>query len=684
MRRIIFYLLCILSVSCSRKEIFKGDSPEPTPDKTLDLSFNFRLKTEVSLSVKALSGENAPGEGVLFGVYLEPPYSGDGCIGETTPVYIGYTDANGQLNDKFMVPGNASTLYVVPLTAGYGAMQSVDVQERVALEFEGVAFEYVASAAKVSLTEEDIVGRCEFTKISNLYDLYVPYRDSELGRNGIPLVGGSALVSQENVSPQLVNLINSWYPEKQNVVTEDLTKSPDLVVTDDNGAEVWVTYIGDGGFYVDNRTTYNTLAYYNYHKGDLTGRDDVSDLHMTLILPNTNQLHCPQGLKVQLLYWDGEKYHTIFPKGTRIGFAVARDGFANNGKSVTANEAYKFKDVGFPQAVTNRPEGFYYSTPVLNAAEPKTTQAIIRANPDNNCCIMGFDIRRTDDPRSDFDFNDVIMKVTSSPVLAVKPEEEIPWIEEVVPTEFSYGTLAFEDQWPSKGDYDFNDFVVNYAYGLAKDEKNRITHIRLDYTPIAKGAAAYTRIGFGVELPVESAAVELKPTGEAYLEAGNEKATVIVWENVNTAFGKNDGYLNTKPEGVSVTCEPTSLQLAFKTPVDYISLLKMNPFIFVNGRSCEIHLVDHAPTAHMDFTLFGTKNDLSKPDEAIYYRMDNFYPWVLDFPRSSAQEPAWRYPREEVNITEAYHNYEKWVYNKTDISWFDASIPGNVDEEKLY
>ncbi len=684
MKRIVFYLLCILSISCSKKEIYKGELPEPAPGTTLDLGFDFGLKTEVSISLKALSGEKVPGEGVLFGVFLESPYSEDGGIGETTPVYVGYTDANGWLNDKFLVPGNADKLYIVPLTAGYGAMKTVEVQDRVALNFEGVACQYAASASNAFLTEENVVGKCEFTRISNLYNLHVPYRNEEVGRNGIPLVDGSSLVSRENVSPQLVNLINSWYPEKQNVVTEDLTKSPDLVVTGENGAEVWVTYIGDGGFSVDNRTTYNSLAYYNYQKGELTGRDDLSALHMTLILPNTNQLHCPQGLKIQLLYWDGEKYHTVFPKGTRIGFAVARDGFVNGGKAVTANEAYKFKDLSFPRAVTNNPEGFYYSTPILNAAEPKTTQAIIRANPDNNCCIMGFDIRRTDDPRSDFDFNDVIMKVTSSPVLAVKPEEDIPVIEEVVPTEFTYGTLAFEDQWPLKGDYDFNDFVVNYAYGLAKDEKNRITHIQLTYTPIAKGAAAYTRIGFGVELPIESSAVELSPAGDAYLEAGNEKATVIVWENVNTAFGQNDSYLNTKPGTVHVACEPTTLQVALKTPVDYVSLLKINPFIFVNGRSCEIHLVDHTPTAHMDFSLFGTKNDLSQPDEGIYYRMDNFYPWVLDFPRSSAHEPAWRYPKEEVNITEAYYNYEKWVYNKTDISWFDASIPGNVNEENLY
>ena len=47
---------------------------------------------------------------------------------------------------------------------------------------------------------------------------------------------------------------------------------------------------------------------------------------MTLLLPNTHQQKCPSGLKVQLLYWDGKQYSKVFPKGARIGFAVARDG----------------------------------------------------------------------------------------------------------------------------------------------------------------------------------------------------------------------------------------------------------------------------------------------------------------------------------------------------------------------
>jgi hypothetical protein len=34
------------------------------------------------------------------------------------------------------------------------------------------------------------------------------------------------------------------------------------------------------------------------------------------------------------------------------------------------------------------------------------------------------------------------------------------------------GTLAFEDLWPSTGDYDFNDLVVDYDFKIIKTIKN--------------------------------------------------------------------------------------------------------------------------------------------------------------------------------------------------------------------
>ena len=113
-------------------------------------------------------------------------------------------------------------------------------------------------------------------------------------------------------------------------------------------------------------------------------------------------------------------------------------------------------------------------------------------------------------------------------------------------------------------------------------------------------------------------------------------------------------------------------------------MFKFNPFIFVNGRSTEIHLVDHQPTPKMDLTLFGTVNDRSDIANNIYYRMDNRYPWALDFPRATDNTPVWSYPKEMSIISSAYLKYNKWIENQSDLSWFDSTISGNVDQEELY
>ena len=53
----------------------------------------------------------------------------------------------------------------------------------------------------------------------------------------------------------------------------------------------------DGGFYVNNATVYNVLAYYSYQEGELGRREDIQGHRMTLLLPNTHQQKCTFGFK---------------------------------------------------------------------------------------------------------------------------------------------------------------------------------------------------------------------------------------------------------------------------------------------------------------------------------------------------------------------------------------------------
>ncbi len=40
-----------------------------------------------------------------------------------------------------------------------------------------------------------------------------------------------------------------------------------------------------------------------------------------------------------------------------------------------------------------------------------------------------------------------------------------------------FGSLAFEDLWPGKGDYDFNDVVVDYRFQTVTNALNQVVEI---------------------------------------------------------------------------------------------------------------------------------------------------------------------------------------------------------------
>ena len=51
------------------------------------------------------------------------------------------------------------------------------------------------------------------------------------------------------------------------------------------------------------------------------------------------------------------------------------------------------------------------------------------------------------------------------------------------------GILAFEDNWPSKGDYDLNDVVVKYNSVLSFNTKNEVLSTKDTFTVLWSGAS---------------------------------------------------------------------------------------------------------------------------------------------------------------------------------------------------
>lgn len=233
-----------------------------------------------------------------------------------------------------------------------------------------------------------------------------------------------------------------------------------------------------------------------------------------------------------------------------------------------------------------------------------------------------------------------------------------------------YTSLAFEDLWPGKGDYDFNDLVVDYRFNAVTNGLNKVTEVTGTFIILAIGAGLNN--GFGFQLPgaiLQQSDIQVsgQKLRESYItlntngtEAGQDKITVIVYDNVNKIMQNTSGFgVNVDPGAPYITPDTTHLSMAFtpnKYTLEEIGLSGFNPFLIVNmERGKEVHLPNYPPTSLVNATYFGTGQDDSNPATGKYYKTANNLPWALRVTSSFS------YTSETKQITSAYLKFATWA-----------------------
>lgn len=255
-------------------------------------------------------------------------------------------------------------------------------------------------------------------------------------------------------------------------------------------------------------------------------------------------------------------------------------------------------------------------------------------------------------------------------------------------------SLAFEDLWPSKGDYDFNDLVVDYQFKTVTNSRNKVSEVVAKF--IIRAAGAGFENGFGFQLPVPIPDADITVTGSSIkhnvvklnsngTEAGQSKTTIIVFDDVfdlmtNPGIGVG---VNTTPGAPYVTPDTLNITMTFK-PDTYstldIGLEKFNPFIIIDkSRGREVHLPDYPPTSLADLTLFGTGDDNSNVASARYYKTQSNLPWAINISSSFS------YTHETAQILNGYRYFATWAQTngaaKTD--WY-LDLSGYRNAEFIY
>jgi len=655
--------LLILTSSCT-----KDDKPEENVTNMDELvapeGFNFEMVSDVNIQVFAKDNQDGPIKGARINIYSGNPLEGGVLL------LSGMTDESGAFETEYPLSKNITELYV---TTGYIGLPS----ETLVTVTDG-GINTVLGGKKPQPTFKDFPG---FKSVDATYPYLCTYNAS-----GVPSclnppddVIGNGLLADINAALPEYAPVPQYHPEY-------LASGNETDIILNEAADVWLTFVHEGAGYM------NALGFYTYNVNNPP--TSVNQLNIvTIAFPNLSLEFSGGGLHAGNKLYLGQ-----FPAGTGIGWVLFQNAFTN-GAVRTTNQKF-------------------YSEPAFNpeTLAEKKQHNVILYDAERQLFVTGFEDQNRNG-NIDNDFNDAIYYVTSNPPTAIQsaamplvdptiidtdddgvydviddyPTDPARAFNNYYPGENQKGSFAFEDLWPGKGDYDFNDMILDYNINQVTNAANKVVDIVSNYTIRAIGAGFKNGFGYQLNLPPSAVASVTGSSLEENIitlsgngtEAGQTKATIIVFDNTYNLFPTiASGFVNTKTDMPYVTPPTITVTVNLATPqtLAAVGLPPYNPFIIVNKeRGKEVHLPGYAPTALVNPVYFGTEDDDSNPALGKYYKSASNLPWGMHLP------VLFDYPIEKSAIIKGHLVFDTWVMSGgySYMNWYENK-PGFREVSFLY
>ncbi len=257
-----------------------------------------------------------------------------------------------------------------------------------------------------------------------------------------------------------------------------------------------------------------------------------------------------------------------------------------------------------------------------------------------------------------------------------------------------FGSLAFEDLWPNKGDYDFNDLVVDYRFRIVTNASNKVAEVMASFVVKAIGAGFQNGFGFQWD-DNETIQADIHAEGsiitENYLElaangteSGLSEPTFIVFDNAYSVLEPSTGFgVNVIPGHAYVVPDTITLNIGFKPgtySIEDLAVHTFNPFLIIDkDRGKEVHLPNRRPTDKASAAFFGQGQDDSDPASGRFYKTPENLPWALNI------VSVYDYTIEGYQITSAHLKFAEWAQSSGTFypDWFENKS-GHRDPSKIY
>ncbi|XDD52423.1 LruC domain-containing protein [Leptospira sp. WS92.C1] len=211
-------------------------------------------------------------------------------------------------------------------------------------------------------------------------------------------------------------------------------------------------------------------------------------------------------------------------------------------------------------------------------------------------------------------------------------------------------TVAFEDQYPTAGDADLNDYVVHIHNEVDLNAAGDVIRLRGTYQHVARGAGY--KHTFFLKLPVSvGASFMRKVVREDGKEIAASSTKTISVSDLNQGIqiheesNKTTSNPNVNPGGVFKPGHIATIEIQFNSPVKKTALgnYPYDIFIKVSNTGKEIHFPG----------LYKNANGSDK------YLDSNNFPWAILVPGT------WKYPYEGLDIRKdsqsGYGEFNLWV-----------------------